>query len=238
MKKIRVKVLKYVSLVCLAVNLSACQQELSSADVVLDIEASEKELTSYHVLLKQNEYNYEREKGANPDLETVANGQIILQEGGSGSRVDKVNGVAKDKTEVVANATTGMIRYHQNEWQPTLTPKSALGNIVTIPYEKTVLFVKELANLEGVKWESDVSYDMVSYVGDSADVVKSVYHLLGLQVVANSYLDMGISINKDTHFVEFLEIHMVQNDGVQHEKNIEVRYNGFNRQRLKELPKR
>ena len=43
-------------------------------------------------------------------------------------------------------------------------------------------------------------------------------------------------MNKDSHYIELLEIHLIQHDEVQQEKNIVVHYNGFNKQTLKELP--
>ena len=236
MKKMKFKALKYISLAFIVVNLSGCTQQVNSADVIKQVEDAQKQVSSYHILWKQNEYQYQDEKGMIPDVETVANGQIILQEGGSGSRIDKVKGIVTDKTEVVANATTGMIRYHQNDWEQTLTPNSALGNIITIPYDKAVNFAKELAETDGVVLKSNLTTYQLYYVGDSDVVLKAIQQLLGVQVPSDNQIDLKIAIDKASCYVETVEIHLVQNNGIQHEKNVEVLYNGINQQTLKELP--
>lgn len=225
----------------LAVGLTACGKALTSAEFQAEITGEMNRLNSYHILVTLADYKTEdttKSAPAIPESETIANAVFIADNGGNGTRIDKVNGAVKNQMEVIADSSKGMIRYHQNPWEETVTPISSLMNIVIYPYRTIAQFTQAISS--DVEWKVEQSGYRMSFQGSNEKVRSALENVLAIQLPESTNIELDMLASKETHRIESVHIKTIQaleDKKTSQVKEIVIQYNGFDQQEPLALPK-
>ncbi|MCQ9210112.1 hypothetical protein [Granulicatella seriolae] len=225
----------------LAVGLTACGKALTSVEFQAEITGEMNRLNSYHILVTLADYKTEdttKSAPAIPESETIANAVFIADNGGNGTRIDKVNGAVKNQMEVIADASKGMIRYHQNPWEETVTPISSLMNIVIYPYRTIAQFTQAISS--DVEWKVEQSGYRMRFQGSNEKVRSALENVLAIQLPESTNIELDMLASKETHRIESVHIKTIQaleDKKTSQIKEIVIQYNGFDQQEPLALPK-
>lgn len=220
--------------------LVGCKEIHSSVNVQKSIQNESVILESYHIFVIQKDYKgmlINDQLPEVPNLQSIANASVIKSNGGQGTRIDKVDGVVKNHVEVISNEQRGLIRYHQNPWEETVTPLSSLQNVIIYPYEKMVQFTEKIQ--DEVEWMRKRNSYQANFEGTSIIVANALTDIVGIQATPESEIKLNLVTNdKGDRLEKILVIIKNGNEEALEQKHIEIKYNGFNQQTLKSFPQK
>lgn len=230
-----------VIVIGLVLGLSACGPAPSSGEVQAGITSEMNRLNSYHILVALADYKTEdtsQVAPAIPESETIANAVFIADNGGNGTRIDKVNGAVKNQMEVIADASKGMMRYHQNPWEETVTPISSLMNIVIYPYRTIAQFTEAISS--EIEWKVEQSAYRLSFQGSNEKIRSALENVLAIQLPESTNIELDMLASKETSRIQSVHIkttQVLEDKKTSQVKEISIQYNGFNEQKPLALPK-
>lgn len=228
------KVCKILGSLAMLLVFSGCQAAKTSAGVGQALVASVDQVENYQVTYKQKDYKIGEEA---PISQSLGNASVWTDGTGYGTRIDKENGVLTNQMEVIAALNGGVIRYHQDPWEVTITAASSLQNILVYPYSTAMSLVEDLG--DQVQWQQETTLGVTrayqARLSDQAGLTKAITSLLQIPLTETAQVDLVLRTDPTGTYLHELQVTITEPDaGTRRE--IQIAYFDYNQQVRKSIP--
>ena len=226
------KKLLFLSLVLCSLLITACSPAPTADTITTTLTQVTNTINNYHSTITVADYKMDTSTTI-PHQQSIMNIVFLQNVGGYGSRIDKTNGIVKNQTEVITNGTQGVIKYHQQNWETTITPSSAFNNINIYPYEKISGLLAKLTPYATI--QQNLQELTITYDGADTTVLNLFEQYLEFPAQEHASVTLKATVQLSTNYIKQVQIIYTQND-TKNEKHIDIAYSGFNEQHAKEIP--